>query len=60
MNPDDFEAYGGDGGVEAEIDTEGVVRIPIVPRNALIVIQVEVLERMLTAVYAEGMGARGG
>lgn len=60
MDPDDFEAYGGEDGVEAEVDSEGIVRIPLVPRKALIVIQVETLERMLTAVYGEGLSARDG
>ena len=56
LTPEDFEAYAdADGGVTAEIDDEGVVRIPLVPRNSLLVIQVETLERMLTAVYGEGL-----
>jgi hypothetical protein len=56
MNPDDFEAVNDEcGGVTAEIDTEGVVRIPLVPRGSLVVIQVEMLERMLTHVFSEGL-----
>ena len=56
FDPDDFEAYADEGGgVTAEISEEGVVRIPLVPRKALIVIQVETLERMLTEVFYQGL-----
>ena len=56
MKPDDFESFcDDDGQVTAEIDSEGVVRIPLVPLGSLIVIQVEMLERMLTHVFSEGL-----
>lgn len=55
MDPDDFEAvYDAEGGVAAEISGEGVVTVPCLPRKALVVIQTEVLERVLTAVYGKG------
>ncbi len=50
--PDDGE------GVTATIDDEGVVRVPSVPRHTLIVIEVELLERVLTHVYSEGLRRR--
>ena len=59
MDPDDFAGYSDEGGgVTAEIDDEGVVRVPCVPRHSLVVIEVELLERMLTHVFSEGLRRR--
>ncbi len=55
MDPDEFEAvFDAEGGVTAEVSGEGVVTVPCVPRKSLLVIQVETLERVLTAVYGKG------
>lgn len=54
MDPDDFESVSEDGAVTAEISVEGVVRVPLVPRKSMLVIQVEVFESMLTAMYGRG------
>lgn len=55
LGPDDFESYADEeGGVRVEISDEGVSRLPSVPRKALVVIQVEVLEKMLTEMYGKG------
>lgn len=58
MDPDDFESYADEGGgVSALVDCEGVLRIPCIPRKKLVVIQIEVLERLLTETYAQGRAA---
>lgn len=55
LDPEDFEAvFDAEGGVTAEISGEGVVSIPCLPRQSMLVIQAETLERVLTAVYAKG------
>lgn len=40
------------------IDLEGVVRVSGIPRGAPVVLRLEVLERMLTEAYGEGLSAR--
>lgn len=55
MDPDDFEAvFDAEGGVSVEISGEGVAKVPCVPRKALLVIQVETFEHVLTEMYAKG------
>lgn len=59
MGPDDLSACSDEsGGVTATVSVEGVVRIPCVPRGELVVIQVELLERILTDMYGKGLSDR--
>ena len=60
MEPDDFAVHSEDGEVSCEIGQEGVVTLPKIERKTLLVIQVETLEKMLTAMYGEGLSSKGG
>lgn len=55
LKPDDLQSYAEpDGGVRVEISDEGVCSLPAVPRKGLVLVAVEVLERMLTEMYGKG------
>lgn len=55
LRPNDLESYAEpDGGVRVEISDEGVCALPGVPRKGLVLVPVEVLERMLTEMYGKG------
>jgi hypothetical protein len=62
MDSDDLswaeEPIDGGSGELALIDDEGVVHLPQIERGELVVIRVELLERVLTHVFSEGLRRR--